>query len=124
MPTAPPRLPIEEPYAVDIGSDYIKLQWRSADLPSYIMDYAPVTYKIEAQDQTTGNWATVAHGIPHTDFKVTGLDPQKNYMFRVRAENDYGVSDATRPLNIKKRSGKDECSTFQLVWVFVATLLQ
>ncbi|XP_052813115.1 uncharacterized protein LOC128240501 isoform X5 [Mya arenaria] len=101
---APPRLPQEEPYAVHIGSDHIKLQWRSADLPSHILDYAPVTYRLEAQELPNTNWVTIARGISHTDFKVTGLKPKQDYSFRIRAENEYGVSDATRPMVMKKRS--------------------
>lgn len=42
---APPRLPVEEPYAVEINPDFVKLQWRSADLPTHIQDYAPISYR-------------------------------------------------------------------------------
>ena len=69
------------------------------------MDYAPVSYRIEAQELPGGNWVTVARGVPHTDFKVTGLNPKNDYCFRIRAENDYGVSDPTRPVTIGKRCG-------------------
>ena len=102
---APPRISHEEPYAVDIGTDSVKLQWRSAELPVHIMDYAPVTYRVEAQELPGGNWVTVARGVPHTDFKVTGLNPKNDYCFRIRAENDYGVSDPTRPVTIGRRAG-------------------
>ncbi|XP_053386642.1 muscle M-line assembly protein unc-89-like [Mercenaria mercenaria] len=105
---APPRLPVEEPYAVDINSDYVKLQWRSADLPTHIQDYAPVTYRLEAQEFPDTNWVTIARGIPHTDFKVTGLNPQRDYNFRIRAENEYGLSDPTHPMLIRKRSDLSE----------------
>ena len=98
-------MPQEEPYCVDINPDSVKLQWRSADLPTHIMDYSPITYRLEAQEMPSGEWITVARGIPHTDFKVTGLHPLRDYSFRVRAENDYGVSDPTRPVAVQKRAG-------------------
>ena len=95
----------EEPYCVEINPDSVKLQWRSAELPSHINDYSQITYRLEAQEMPNGEWISVSRGIPHTDFKVTGLNPLKDYSFRVRAENDYGVSDPTKPVAVHKRAG-------------------
>jgi hypothetical protein len=61
---------------------------------------------LEAQEFPDTNWVAISRGIPHTDFKVTGLNPKKDYSFRIRAENEYGLSDPTHPMTIRKRSGK------------------
>lgn len=98
-------MPREQPYLYDIKPDSVKMQWRSVELPSRITDYSPVTYKIDVQEGTSSEWMTLARGIPHTDFHLTTLNPDKQYTFRVRAENDYGVSEPTQPVTLVKRAG-------------------
>nr|XP_022325334.1 titin-like isoform X5 [Crassostrea virginica] len=100
----PPRMPQEQPYVFELRPDSLKLQWRSVELPSRITDYSPVTYRLEIQESPRSEWLTLAKGIPHTDFHVTNLNPDKDYRFRVRAENDMGISDPTPEVPVKKRA--------------------
>lgn len=104
--TGPPRMPHEEPYVFELRPDSLKLQWCSVELPSRITDYSPVTYRLEIQELPRSDWMTLAKGIPHTDFNVTNLNPDKDYCFRVRAENDMGISDPTPVVVVKKRAGE------------------
>lgn len=45
---------------------------------------------------TNGIWVKVSSFVRGTHYEVMGLEPNRNYYFRVRAENQYGVSE---PLN-------------------------
>ena len=48
----------------------------------------------------------LADGIPHTDFHVINLQPDKEYNFRVRAVNKYGCSEPTSLVQLRRRAGK------------------
>uniref|UniRef100_A0A0L8H2W5 Fibronectin type-III domain-containing protein n=1 Tax=Octopus bimaculoides TaxID=37653 RepID=A0A0L8H2W5_OCTBM len=93
------------PYVVDITSDSVSLAWRSAEIPSRIVDYSPVSYRIELQEVPFGHWITVAKGIPTTSFKLDNLHPNKEYAIRIRAENEFGISEPTGALILRKRAG-------------------
>ena len=108
-------MPQEQPYVFELRPDSLKLQWRSVELPSRITDYSPVTYRLEIQESPRSEWMTLAKGIPHTDFHVTNLNPDKDYRFRVRAENDMGISDPTPEVPVKKRAGKTICTSQQVI---------
>lgn len=119
--TGPPRMPPEEPYVFELRPDSLKLQWRSVELPSRITDYSPVTYRLEIQELPRSDWMTLAKGIPHTDFNVTNLNPDKDYCFRVRAENDMGISDPTPVVVVKKRAGE---TIFKIIICFVTKFIE
>lgn len=108
-------MPQEQPYVFELRPDSLKLQWRSVELPSRITDYSPVTYRLEIQESPRSEWMTLAKGIPHTDFHVTNLNPDKDYRFRVRAENDMGISDPTPEVPVKRRAGKTFCTSEQVI---------
>ncbi|KAJ8321036.1 hypothetical protein KUTeg_002623 [Tegillarca granosa] len=101
---APPRMPQEQPYIFDMHPDNLKLQWRAVELPSRITDYSPITYRVEFQEGPRSDWMTLARGIPHTDFNVMSLDPEKEYKFRVRAENSFGIGDPTPVVSVPRRA--------------------
>lgn len=53
----------------------------------------PVTYQLEMLDLPSGDWYTVRSGMKSCVCDVTGLEPFRDYKFRVRVENKYGISD-------------------------------
>lgn len=53
----------------------------------------PVTYQVEMLELPEGDWFTVRTGIRSCACDVRNLIPFKDYRFRVRVENKYGVSD-------------------------------
>lgn len=53
----------------------------------------PVTYQIEMLDLPEGDWRTVRTGVRSCACEIRNLIPFKDYRFRVRVENKYGVSD-------------------------------
>ena len=48
---------------------------------------------MEKQDKATGKWEPVSKFVRGTQYEVMGLDEGHEYNFRVKAENDYGVSE-------------------------------
>ncbi|KAI8775760.1 titin isoform X2, partial [Biomphalaria glabrata] len=82
----------------------VALKWTApesdggAPIFNYVVEYRPVstTQWIHANETLT---------VPDTTFSVTGLKENKEYEFRVSAENKAGVgeaSKATRPVKVVK----------------------
>ncbi|PNF42107.1 Obscurin [Cryptotermes secundus] len=53
----------------------------------------PVTYRVEMSEQPDGDWFTARTGIRSCACDIHNLEPFRDYKFRVRVENKYGVSD-------------------------------
>ncbi|XP_069669104.1 obscurin isoform X4 [Periplaneta americana] len=53
----------------------------------------PVTYRVEMAEQPDGEWFTARTGIRSCVCDIHNLEPFRDYKFRVRVENKYGVSD-------------------------------
>ena len=43
----------------------------------------------------SSSWEMVQSGIEPTTLRIEKYDPRKDYLYRVRAENEYGRSDAS-----------------------------
>ncbi|XP_022920655.2 obscurin isoform X3 [Onthophagus taurus] len=54
---------------------------------------APVTYQLEMLELPHGDWFTVRSGIRGCVCDVGNLEPFRDYKFRIRVENKYGISD-------------------------------
>ena len=81
----PPRFPIVE----QIGDDYVTLSWKA---PLWDGGSTITNYIIEKKEPTMSSWVRCGH----TRFllhQITGLNPNKDYEFRVFAENVYGRSE-------------------------------
>ena len=48
---------------------------------------------MEKKDARTGKWEPVSKFVRGTNFEVMGLEEGHEYMFRVSAENEHGVSE-------------------------------
>lgn len=85
---SPPQGPLE---VSDITEDSVVLHWKppkddgGCDLTAYI---------IERRDSKRAVWTKVG-GVDGVtlDFKVTGLQEGAEYLFRVSAENEVGISE-------------------------------
>lgn len=82
------------------------MSWRTADMPSYVRDQIPVTYTILFQELPDTNWRPLVRRIPNTSYHVYGLNPDRDYAFRVQAENDYGMSSPTQPSRMPRFTGR------------------
>ncbi|XP_070068460.1 obscurin isoform X3 [Drosophila takahashii] len=53
----------------------------------------PITYQIEMMDLPEGDWRTLRTGVRSCACDIRNLEPFRDYRFRVRVENKFGVSD-------------------------------
>ncbi len=83
----PPQGPIE---VTDVTPETCSLSWK----PPLDDGGSPITnYIVEKREATSGNWVKVSGFVRNCHYDVIGLEPNKKYFFRIRAENQYGVSD-------------------------------
>ncbi|CAJ0936412.1 unnamed protein product, partial [Mesorhabditis belari] len=86
---APPEGPLE---VTDISPDGCLVSWKEPKSDGG----SPITnYILEKMHVGRGNdrWEKVSSFVRNTNLYVTGLHENEKYKFRVRAENQYGVSD-------------------------------
>lgn len=91
---------------------------------------SPITnYVVEKMD-ANGLWARVSSFVRGTHYEVMGLEPNRSFFFRVRAENQYGVSEpltrddpvlATYPFTVPDAPGTPkvidwDSSNVKLIW--------
>nr|CAH7742459.1 unnamed protein product [Callosobruchus chinensis] len=84
-------VPLADPPIISQMTDrHCTLSWKPS-IPSG--PRAPVTYLLEMCELPSGDWFTVRTGIRSCTCGVRNLEPFRDYKFRVRVENKYGVSE-------------------------------
>ena len=100
-----PALPHEEPLLYDLGPGSGQLSWRPATLPIFTQPSSPTTYTIFVQELPYKTWRPHVKRIPQTWYHISGLSPDKEYNFRVQAENEFGTSKPTPAVYMPRISG-------------------
>lgn len=93
-----------------IGDTYVNLSWKK---PQWDGGSAITNYVIEKRSSSMDTWIRCAN-TRYLLHQVTGLSPERDYTFRVLAENIYGRSDpstetskiTTRPSETDKQKKK------------------
>ena len=102
--SAPPRLPTHRPIITDIGEEMVRLAWRPVE--SYKSKrIPPVSYQLEAKELPGKDWMPISTRLRDTTHYLSELEGDRDYMIRVRAENDFGVSEPTEPLWLPRARG-------------------
>ena len=84
-------LPLADRPIINLITDrHLTLSWKPS-IP--IGPRLPVTYQVEFCECPDGDWQPVRSGIRGCCCDIRNLDPYRDYRFRVRVENRYGVSD-------------------------------
>lgn len=88
-----PQPPASSPVVRVLSSHSIVLSWTG---PCYDGGSAVTSYLVEAQQVSstgTGHWTELSAGCKSTSLRASsGLQPQAEYRFRVRARNAVGLS--------------------------------
>ncbi|XP_075532272.1 obscurin isoform X7 [Dermacentor variabilis] len=80
----------DKPYIRRMTDRDLTLGWKPSP-PS--RSRVPVTYSVEMAPLPDGNWSPYKSGVKDTQLDVRGLEPFKDYRFRVRVGNKHGLSD-------------------------------
>ncbi|XP_065220483.1 twitchin isoform X27 [Planococcus citri] len=84
---SPPEGPLE---ITDMTPETCSLAWK----PPLDDGGSPITnYIVEKFEASSGIWTKLSSFVRSCHYDVFGLEPNRKYNFRVRAENQYGVSE-------------------------------
>ncbi|KAK5640122.1 hypothetical protein RI129_010933 [Pyrocoelia pectoralis] len=84
-------VPLSDPPIISRMTDrHCTLSWKPS-IPAY--PHVPPTYILEMCEQPQGDWFTARSGIRNCVCTIRNLEPYRDYKFRVRVENKFGVSD-------------------------------
>ncbi|KPP73498.1 hypothetical protein Z043_107416, partial [Scleropages formosus] len=104
-----PEPPASAPVISQLTSSSLVLSWSG---PSYDGGSAVTGYVIEVRaggSGKPGNWSEVTSCCTSTSYRVQlGLEPQRQYCFRVRAYNRVGVSEPSQQSEIIKMDSQAE----------------
>ncbi|XP_023314705.1 twitchin isoform X11 [Trichogramma pretiosum] len=90
---------------------------------------SPITNYIVEKFEPLGFWTKLSSFVRRTHYDVFGLEPNKKYNFRVRAENQYGVSEpltgidgitAKFPFNVPDPPGRPRVSDWDSTSITVS----
>ncbi|XP_041975025.1 obscurin-like isoform X3 [Aricia agestis] len=80
----------DRPIISRMADRHLTLSWRPS-IPH--QPRFPVTYQVEMCEVPDGDWFTARTGLRSCVCDIRNLEPFRDYKFRVRVENKYGVSD-------------------------------
>ncbi|XP_055385446.1 twitchin isoform X34 [Condylostylus longicornis] len=84
-----PGIPVGPLSAYDITPDTCTLSWK----PPLDDGGSPITNYVVEKMEPSGIWVKVSSFVRGCHYDVMGLEPNRKYHFRVRAENQYGVGE-------------------------------
>lgn len=89
-----PDPPASHPVVSQLTPESLVLSWTG---PSYDGGTAVLGYIVEVQEENSETWTEVTRDCKNTCYKIrSGLEPQGQYRFRVRAYNSIGVSEPSQ----------------------------
>ncbi|CAH0724488.1 unnamed protein product, partial [Brenthis ino] len=80
----------DKPIISRMADRHLTLSWKPS-IPH--QPRFPVTYQVEMCEVPDGEWFTARTGLRSCVCDIRNLEPFRDYKFRVRVENKYGVSD-------------------------------
>ena len=97
------------PLSSNVQPTSLTLSWPAGRVPTYVKNQT-ISYIIEKREPPGHIWTVLAKEIPATRYDIKGLNPDQDYMFRVRARNDFGTSDPTLPMTLYRERGEHNCT--------------
>ncbi|XP_033728113.1 LOW QUALITY PROTEIN: obscurin-like [Pecten maximus] len=97
----PPRMPSSRPMITNQAGNLLTLAWLPGRVPSYVKG-SNMTYLVEMRKPPSHLWLKLIDNVEENEFDVYDLQEDQDYMFRVKAKNEFGCSEPTMPLSITR----------------------
>ncbi|XP_055610564.1 obscurin isoform X2 [Uranotaenia lowii] len=100
---------MDRPIISKLSDRRMTLSWKPSltTVPRY-----PITYQLELMEIPDGDWYTYRSGIRSCSCEVRNLEPFREYKFRVRVENKYGVSEPSPYVQTYRQKLEPEAPVF------------
>ncbi|XP_030587841.1 titin-like [Archocentrus centrarchus] len=112
--------PPAKPTIIDSSRSSITLSWNK---PLFDGGAAVTGYKVEFRKPTEEDWAVAVQNTDRTEFTVTGLTTEANYVFTVRSINKVGISDPSPETDHEVATEREEKPVFDISPEMRKTLL-
>lgn len=87
----------DSPEATEVSDTEVLLTWKQ---PKFDGHSTVICYRLEYKVAKDTEWTKKADNIDHEFYLVTGLEPRKEYIFRLSAKNSIGWSEAGVPSSV------------------------
>lgn len=99
-----PRTIWDKPEIFDLTADSFWLKWTPSSVPNYAVQ-TPIWYIIEQRIPPNLEWTRIETDLKETELQITKYSQYKDYYFRVKAANEYGVAEPSMPVMLRKKEG-------------------
>ena len=103
-----PKMPMDTPRMGIVENGTMRLSWTPARIPVYAKK-TPITYTVEKKEPSDMEWIPIIAKHNETSFLIPHIKPEQDYLFRVCAENQFGLSEPTLPAALTRSKGKLSC---------------
>lgn len=106
--SAAPLRPLAQDLQVSsLEPEAVRLSWQPLSLPSSARSTPSrgVSYQVEALEYPSTQWRPLATEVRDTTYQLKGLQPTKDYSFRVRAVTPSGLTEPTTPVTVTSLPG-------------------
>ena len=100
----PPRPPKDKPVVSEVKDTKLTLTWPAAELPAHAVQ-TPIYYIVERRCPPSKNWIEIATDVEETKYVMSEYKAEKDYMFRIRASNQYGMSEPSLSTTLFSKPG-------------------
>ena len=97
----PPKLPMDTPKIITQSPESIWFSWLPARIPAYATQ-TPISYIIEVKEPPETSWNPQVKDLVDCQYTYEGMNPTRDYHIRVRAVTQFGPSEPTLPIVIKR----------------------
>jgi hypothetical protein len=84
--------------------DVLRISWSPGELPDYAVT-TDIYYVVERRCPPSKNWLEIASDVKETTYTMRDYRSEKDYMFRIRSGNEFGVSDPTTSTTLFAKLG-------------------
>ncbi len=84
-----------------------RLTWQAASLPDNALP-SDIYYIVERRNPPSKSWLEIATDLEECTYVMKNYRPEKDYMFRIRAGNQYGISDPSTSATMFAKPGQFE----------------
>ena len=99
-----PRTVWDKPEVIELTDTSVTLSWKPSSLPDYALQTA-IWYIIEQRTPPNFEWVRIENDLTESQLVVNKFNRDKDVYFRVRAANEYGMSEPSMPALIRRKEG-------------------
>lgn len=119
--TVIPKVRFDAPEVYDVDDSALSLRWNTVDVPAFSASQEPLLFIIERQTLPSHDWTPIAENIADRSYRVAGLEPYRDYNFRVRGVYPSGYTEPSPQVPVYRRPSESRLGIYGVARPLVAT---